>query len=78
MRKYKFITCDLVGAILGDDWVNYHIERMTTYGVLVVIDGVKHFIIDVFYDKVTSGDFKKIEEFVKENEEILRINKAIR
>lgn len=77
-RKYRFITADLTEAVLGENWVNHHIESLTTTGVLVVINGVKYFLLETLGFKITSKDMEKLDKFIENNEEILVRNHAIR
>lgn len=77
-RKYRFVTADLTEAVLGENWVNHHIESLTTTGVLVVINGVKYFFLDALEFKITSKDLEKLEKFIAKNEELLVRNHAIR
>ena len=77
-RRYRFVTADLTEAVLGDNWVNHHIESLSTTGVLVVINGVKYFVLDALDFKIQSKDMEKLEKFIAENEEILVRNHAIR
>lgn len=77
-RKYRFITTGLAEAVFGEKWINHHIESLTTTGVLVVINGVKYFLLDALEFKITSKDFEKLEKFIEENEEIWVRSYAIR
>lgn len=69
-RKYRFITTGLAEAAFGEDWVNHHIESLTTTGVLVVINGVKYFLLDALEFKISSKDWERLEKFIEENEEL--------
>lgn len=77
-RRYRFVTADLTEAVLGENWVNHHIESLTTTGVLVVINGVKYFLLETLGFKITSKDMEKLDKFIEKNEEILVSNHAIR
>lgn len=77
-RKYRFITIDLAEAVFGEEWINHHIESLTTYGVLILIGGVKYYILEALSHKITSKDMETLEKFIKDNETILSKNKAIK
>ena len=77
-RKYRFITTGLAEAVFGEKWINHHIESLTTTGVLVVINGVKYFLLEALGFKIQSKDLEKLEKFIAKNEEILARNHAIR
>lgn len=73
----KYITPLMADLALGDNWYARHREMLTSYGLEIIIGGVKYINVPLLWYYITQKQYDAIIKHVQDNLLNYRNNKSV-